>query len=464
MRRGTEGKYEMTAFSSERLIFRPLCEEDLDFMLRLTENPDVVRYIPGMITDREMMHSWLKTLQPTDHEFLILLEGTAEPIGECSLTQHAEQDSCEIGYMLLPHFWNQSYGTEIVQALMHYAESSGISKITATTHAGNTVSVHLLRKLGFEKYTIGWMLFDGPGSLDDHQLDGYLYERKEGESMRQDKRARLAEIFRDTQDAYRTDATLNASVLKSMEGVKVYQADELPPMPCAADKAGAVTVTKARTFEAAMRLSRQNPRKKIAVLNFASATNPGGGVLHGSSAQEECLCRCSTLYPLLTMSWVRHAYYDVNRASSDVLHTDACIYTPEVTIFKTDTNFPERMLQRDWCMVDVISCAAPNLRNEPANQYNPEAGMAVSILSAELQRIHEQRARAILAVAAAHGADILVLGAFGCGAFHNDPMVVAKAYANVLKDCRRYFDLIEFAIFCRDFETENYDAFAEGLI
>ena len=74
-----------------------------------------------------------------------------------------------------------------------------------------------------------------------------------------------------------------------------------------------------------------------------------------------------------------------------------------------------------------------------------------------------QRARAILAVAADNGVDILVLGAFGCGAFRNDPRVVAKAYANVMKDCRRYFNLIEFAIFCRDFETENYDAFAEVL-
>ena len=143
--------------------------------------------------------------------------------------------------------------------------------------------------------------------------------------------------------------------------------------------------------------------------------------------------------------------------------TDACIYSPDIVICKTDENFPERMPKEDWVTVDVISCAAPNLRNTPANLYNPESGRAVSILPADLQRLHEQRARAILAVAADNGVDILVLGAFGCGAFRNDPGVVAKAYANVLKDCRRYFDLIEFAIFCRDFETENYDAFAEVL-
>ena len=278
-----------------------------------------------------------------------------------------------------------------------------------------------------------------------------------------DKRARLAEIFRDTQQFYSTEPALTAAVEMSKKNTKLYAADMIPPFSSTASKTGAVTVSKSRTFEAAMRLTKQYPGKKIAVLNFASATKPGGGVINGSSAQEESLCRCSTLYPTLDRKFLWQSYYDVNRAAGDVLHTDACIYSPGIVICKTDENFPERMPQADWCMVDVISCAAPNLRNTPANLYNPESGQAVSILPDDLQRIHEQRARAILAVAADNNVDILVMGAFGCGAFRNDPKVVAKAYANVLKDCSRYFDLVEFAIFCRDFETENYDAFTEVL-
>lgn len=281
--------------------------------------------------------------------------------------------------------------------------------------------------------------------------------------MRVDKKACLAEIFRDTQQFYRTNRVLADAMEKSRNASILYDAGEAPAFPLEKCREGAVTITKSRTLEAAVRLSKAYPGKRIAVLNFASAVNPGGGVVHGSSAQEESLCRCSTLYPTLDRYSLWQKYYNVNRASGNVLHTDACIYTPGIVICKTDTEFPERMPQNEWVTVDVISCAAPNLRDMPSNQYNPENGQAVAIPDKELQRLHEQRARCILSVAAAHGAQILVLGAFGCGAFRNDPKVVARAYANVLKDCRKYFDLVEFAVFCRDFETENYDAFRREL-
>lgn len=274
-----------------------------------------------------------------------------------------------------------------------------------------------------------------------------------------DKRERLAAIFRDTQEFYTTNPLLSAAVEESRKRTVLYNEGEAPDFPRQASKAGNITVTKSRTFEAAIRLSKQYPDKKLAVLNFASATNPGGGVINGSSAQEESLCRCSTLYPALNQNFLWQKYYNVNRAAGNPLHTDACIYTPGVVICKSDTDFPERMPQENWVTVSVISCAAPNLRKKPDNRYNPEKGQAVSITPDELIHIHEQRAKSILSVAADNDVDILVLGAFGCGAFCNDPKVVAKAYANVLKDCRRYFDLIEFAIYCRGYETENYDSF-----
>ena len=51
-------------FATNRLGFRMLCSDDLEFMLKLTGNPEVVRYLPGMITDEGMMRSWLSSVQP----------------------------------------------------------------------------------------------------------------------------------------------------------------------------------------------------------------------------------------------------------------------------------------------------------------------------------------------------------------------------------------------------------------
>ncbi len=65
-----------------------------------------------------------------------------------------------------------------------------------------------------------------------------------------------------------------------------------------------IAVSKNRSLEVASSYARAG--KKVAVLNFASATNPGGGVKHGSSAQEEALCRCSTLYPCLEQGNLEH--------------------------------------------------------------------------------------------------------------------------------------------------------------
>ena len=117
------------------------------------------------------------------------------------------------------------------------------------------------------------------------------------------------------------------------------------------------------------------------------------------------------------------------------------------------------MAEKDWTFVDVISCAAPNLRRRPSNNHNPEYGRAVSISNTDLYTLHLKRAKHIMHIAATNGADALVLGAFGCGAFANNPQVVAKAYKDALSDYKRYFQYIEFAVYCRADETANYDAF-----
>ena len=200
--------------------------------------------------------------------------------------------------------------------------------------------------------------------------------------------------------------------------------------------------------------------KKVCVLNFASATNPGGGVTKGSTAQEECLCRCSTLYPCLNNDKMRQLFYNPHRKAENPLYNDDCIYTPDVTVFKTDTSVPEKLAEKDWYQVDVLTCAAPNLRRKPSNSMNPHAGKtAAKIRNSDLYDLLVKRITRIFQVAIANGTEILVLGAFGCGAFCNPPMIVARAFRNVQEKYDGYFDTIEYAVFCKKNETENYDAF-----
>ena len=278
-----------------------------------------------------------------------------------------------------------------------------------------------------------------------------------------DRKQRLIEIFEDTQAFYTENEKLRQAVAAAKSATRLYEAEEYPALSVKDEAEGKVIVTKRKTFEAAMRIHMDHPDWKIAVLNFASATNPGGGVKTGSSTQEESLCRCSTLYPTLTQNWLWQCYYQKNRDAHGNLHTDACIYSPGVTIIKTDEIFPERIKEKDWVTVDVISCAAPNLRRRPSNAYNSDYGAPTTITTADLYKLHLKRAKHILHIAAANKADALVLGAFGCGAFANDPQVVAKAYRDALKDYKRYFRYIEFAVYCRADETENYDAFQRAL-
>ena len=117
-----------------------------------------------------------------------------------------------------------------------------------------------------------------------------------------------------------------------------------------------------------------------------------------------------------------------------------------------------------WYNVDVITCAAPNLRNRPSNKHNTGDGQnKADISNGELQAIHEKRMRRILEVALSEGRDTIILGAFGCGAFQNDPKTVAQANKNVIKDYEYAFKNIEYAVYCSPRDERNYDIFKSVL-
>ena len=157
-------------------------------------------------------------------------------------------------------------------------------------------------------------------------------------------------------------------------------------------------------------------------------------------------------------------FYIPHRRADNPIHNDDIIYTPDVWVCKSDVDFLERLREEEWYQVDVITCAAPNLRDIPSNLMNPFAGNAPADIEEDgLYGLHLQRLERVFRVAAANGAEVLILGAFGCGAFCNPPAVVASAFKKIQEKFASYFETIEYAVFCGGHETQNYDAFCEVL-
>lgn len=270
------------------------------------------------------------------------------------------------------------------------------------------------------------------------------------------------EVFKDTERLCNENAGLKESVRRSIAQQKlVLEKDTIAE----ANKSryaepAQILVSKKRSFEAAADYKDY----KVCVHNFASATNPGGGVVNGSSAQEECLCRGSGLYFCLNTQEMWDGFYTPHRNAHDPIHNDDIIYTPGVTVFKTDTAYPKLMPEKDWYEVNVITCAAPNLRQRPGNAYNIGDGdRAAGINEQELLLLHEKRLRRILDVAVIEGNDVVILGAFGCGAFANDPEVVARAAKKVTAEYQYAFRTMEFAVYCSPWDEQNYRVFERVL-
>ena len=267
------------------------------------------------------------------------------------------------------------------------------------------------------------------------------------------------EVFQDTLNWIENDIELSASVIYSKEHTKIYWEDDYPEFDSAKAHDTEITVTQDRSYQAAMRLAAENEGSRIAVMNFANAFQAGGGVTSGAGAQEECLCRTSTLYPLLYRHYLSNTFYKHHRTLNTPKATDALVYTRDVVICKTDEDLPQRMPREQWTKVDVITVAAPDLRDK-SNIHVPVVGGGTYMNSAELFGYHVKRAIHVLTCAAAKGADILVLGAFGCGAFRNDPEVVARAYRTAIAEFPKVFRKIEFAVYCPPGDTRNYEVFA----
>ncbi len=236
----------------------------------------------------------------------------------------------------------------------------------------------------------------------------------------------------------------------AVAGTRLYRPDALAALVAADGPGGAppmVTVTDETTQVAAHRLAARG----VALLNFASARNHGGGFINGAKAQEEDLCRCSGLYPTLLVPDVQ-PYYAANRATRSLLYTDHAILSPSVPFFRTRGR--GELLEAPF-NATVITAPAPN--GGPLLRDDPSAGPSI-------RETFRRRWANVLAIAEAHAHRTLVLGAWGCGAFGNDPVVSAATLAETLASGRfdGAFDAIAIAIPDQGKQGHrNHTAFAE---
>lgn len=210
----------------------------------------------------------------------------------------------------------------------------------------------------------------------------------------------------------------------------------------AADRSGElcrIRITAEDSYEAAARY------ENCMVMNFANAHNPGGGFLMGATAQEESLCRCSTLYASISGEAAKEMYKYNNTHPSKV-ESDYMLYS-EVCVFRNKNG---ELLEQPF-LTGVVTVPAPN-----------RIGAALLASNEAVAEAMKRRIRILCLVARENGCRNLVLGAWGCGAFHNKPKHVAKYFRTVLieEGYGTLFDEICFAIYGRE-DGQNITVFRE---
>ena len=253
----------------------------------------------------------------------------------------------------------------------------------------------------------------------------------------------LVEVFNDTMAIIESDEVLKEATRLSRGQTRCYREGFTAQNKRVKSDGDCVKVVEDTTFHCAHGL--YDGETKIAVLNFANPYEPGGGVKRGSRAQEECLCRCGNLYQCITSDAMFDEYYNYHKNGDfGDLFSDRVIYSPSVAVIKADGTY-ERLAQPFF--VDVLTCAAPY------NVYGIDREILKSTLISRLTNIFE--------VAADNDADCLVLGAFGCGVFHNPPEMMAETFKNLIcEKYHKYFKAIYFAIPKTSVFDHNLDAFS----
>ena len=248
---------------------------------------------------------------------------------------------------------------------------------------------------------------------------------------------------------------ISQDLMDCLAGTKYYEPDSLSSLQSkvlskpAEFSTTEFEVRNETTLMGAERLARslgQKPIQKIGILNFASAKNAGGGFLNGAQAQEESLARSSALYHSLLKC---PEYYEFHRANRSLFYSNRIIYSPRCPVFRKD----DGTLLEAPLLVDFITSPAPNrgaMKQHKAD--NPD----------RIEEVLRDRGAKVLSLATSHNCDALILGAWGCGVFRNDPAIVSQMFAEyLLPNCPFFgrFKLVLFSVLDSSKEQKIFPEF-----
>ncbi|WAO95913.1 DUF2263 domain-containing protein [Fusarium falciforme] len=241
------------------------------------------------------------------------------------------------------------------------------------------------------------------------------------------------------------------------------QAESDPPGPrlClqVADTLTTARSLLARDTPSGVTLDLGNKNARVAILNMASPLSPGGGFLNGAGSQEESLCMRTTLLPSL-----KDEYYRLPEVGA--------IFTPDVLVFR-DEEAEDVLEKNDRFFVNCITAA---MLRGPEIDVN-ELGRG-SYTHEKDRELVLQKMKMVMRICQAKGVKRLVAGAWGCGAYGNPVLEIARAWRKVLlpprknskskqKGTRETWDGVDevvFAIKDAGMAEAFAEAFGEGLM
>lgn len=225
----------------------------------------------------------------------------------------------------------------------------------------------------------------------------------------------------------------------SVKSTRVYTDDTFEKMPKSEfgrpSRNPNISITADDCVKTIFKENKKDLTNRMAVLNFASYTNIGGGFLNGSMAQEEALCHDSTLYNVLRCFSPFYTRNNSNKNNS--LYLNRALYSPRIVFTrKVETDCGLKFLNEETIFCDVITCAAPNYKAAKEHGISKEENTTAL----------RSRIQFVLKCADTQYVNTLILGAYGAGVFGQDPYEVASIFKEELESGKYGFSNVVFSI------------------